>query len=764
VAIRKDEAVVRQLRTLFQLGTIRELTDGQLLEIYATERGEAAELAFAALVERHGPMVLRVCRGVLQNSDDSEDAFQATFLVLVKKARGLWVRESLGPWLHQVAYRTASCARSSAARHRRIESQTARSKQEAFTTVEDDLGSALHEEINRLPDRFRAPVVLCDFEGRSHEQAARSLGWPIGTVKSRHSRGRERLRDRLTRRGLAPGAGLAVIALASEEIQAAISPALVDSTTRTAFAIVTFHTLRKSSAATLAQGVIRSMSAIRYLRAASVLVVVSTAVSTAGWLAGRSIAPVSAQAEERAQVPRGAELTTYSVKPGPLLVSVIGPGNLEPSRSEDVYCQVEGSTKILTILPEGSAVKKGDAVCQLDSARLRDQLTNQQIAENRAEASFALARSGRETSELAVREFVEGKLPRERERLRAEADLARRAIVRAEASLKRARDARERLNAISAARPGTVSPADLAAELDIEDRRDAADQAIEREKKTLESATANLKLLETFTAPRTTRELQIDVEQKRSDELAKKQVWELAQSKTKKLDKMIQYCLLRAPSDGLFVYGNDPNSRLAIRAVIEEGAAVRERQLVFRVIDLKRPLRVNAKIHEAWIDQLLPGMQARVRIDAFPNSQFHGKVTEVYPLPDAVTRVGDDRKVYTTHVLLGDGDPALRPGMNAHVEVIIKDLESVLSVPVSAVLSFGEQYHVALKKPDGGIVWRVVTVGAANDKFVEIKDGIQSGDEVVANPLVLMTEDEKREKLAMPAPRARKKSGRPAGP
>ena len=108
MAIGKDGAVRRQLRTLFNVGTVRELTDGQLLERFATDRGEAAELAFAVLVERHGPMVLRVCRGVLADPHDAQDAFQATFLVLVKRARGLWVRDSIGPWLHQVAYRTAS--------------------------------------------------------------------------------------------------------------------------------------------------------------------------------------------------------------------------------------------------------------------------------------------------------------------------------------------------------------------------------------------------------------------------------------------------------------------------------------------------------------------------------------------------------------------------------------------------------------------------------------------------------------------------------
>ena len=95
----------RHLHTLFDVGTVGELTDGQLLERFATRDGEEAELAFALLVERHGPMVLRTCQSVLRDPQDAQDAFQATFLVLIKKSRSLWVRDSLGPWLHQVAYR-----------------------------------------------------------------------------------------------------------------------------------------------------------------------------------------------------------------------------------------------------------------------------------------------------------------------------------------------------------------------------------------------------------------------------------------------------------------------------------------------------------------------------------------------------------------------------------------------------------------------------------------------------------------------------------
>ncbi len=123
---KRHGAVRRQLSTLFNVGAIRELTDGQLLERFSTDGGEAAELAFEALVERHGAMVLRVCRAQLADPHDTQDAFQATFLILVKKAPGLWVQDSLGPWLHQVAFRTAACARANAARRRKHEQREAR--------------------------------------------------------------------------------------------------------------------------------------------------------------------------------------------------------------------------------------------------------------------------------------------------------------------------------------------------------------------------------------------------------------------------------------------------------------------------------------------------------------------------------------------------------------------------------------------------------------------------------------------------------------
>ena len=140
----------------------------------------------------------------LLDPNDVEDAFQATFLILVKKARSLWVADSLGPWLHRVAHRVATRARSSAARRHEHERRAAAARAAWCEDRRDweDLVALLHEEIDRLPERYRVPVVLCDLQGLTHEKAARHLGWPVGTVKSRLARARELLRGRLSRRGL----------------------------------------------------------------------------------------------------------------------------------------------------------------------------------------------------------------------------------------------------------------------------------------------------------------------------------------------------------------------------------------------------------------------------------------------------------------------------------------------------------------------------------------------------------------------------------
>jgi RNA polymerase sigma factor (sigma-70 family) len=207
----RSGAVLRQVGVLFRSGTVAGMTDAQLLERFATRRGPESEAAFAALVARHGPMVLAVCRQLLRDAHDADDAFQAAFLTLAGKAGTLWQPSRLGPWLHGVAVRKSrklKQQRERRWRHERRgairagEASPAESRAEHF-----EESAALHEELARLPEKYRAPIVLCYLQGHTHETAAAALGWPLGTVRGRLARARDQLRARLTARGAVP-AGL----------------------------------------------------------------------------------------------------------------------------------------------------------------------------------------------------------------------------------------------------------------------------------------------------------------------------------------------------------------------------------------------------------------------------------------------------------------------------------------------------------------------------------------------------------------------------
>ncbi|WP_422931963.1 sigma-70 family RNA polymerase sigma factor [Singulisphaera sp. PoT] len=190
------------LRDLFSFGTAAGVDDGQLLARYSRSGDEAA---FEALVTRHGPMVLATCRAVLGHEQDVEDAFQATFLVLARKAGSVRAGDALGGWLHRVAYRAAVQASASARRRRLLETEAAIASLRS-APAETEIPGIVHEELDRLPDRQRLPLILCDLEDLTYEQAAMRLGWTEPTLRHRLAAARQRIRDRLARRGLNAGA------------------------------------------------------------------------------------------------------------------------------------------------------------------------------------------------------------------------------------------------------------------------------------------------------------------------------------------------------------------------------------------------------------------------------------------------------------------------------------------------------------------------------------------------------------------------------
>ncbi len=227
---------LRDLRTLFRFGVVGDVSDGQLLDRFVDRRDEGAEEAFAMLVRRHGPMVFGVCRRVLSNSHEAEDAFQATFLVLARKAATIARRETLANWLYGVALRTAKDARTRTLR-RRAKEEDVNQLRVIHAPGEDpveELRAILDEELARLPARLRAPVLLCDLGTLSRQEAAKRLGIPEGTLSSRLARAKALLRERLTRRGIGLSTALLTAGLAREAQAAVVPHALTEITIRAA--------------------------------------------------------------------------------------------------------------------------------------------------------------------------------------------------------------------------------------------------------------------------------------------------------------------------------------------------------------------------------------------------------------------------------------------------------------------------------------------------------------------------------------------------
>jgi RNA polymerase sigma factor (sigma-70 family) len=256
--------VFEQIERLYRDGTLAGLEDAELLERYLTERDEDA---FETLVKVHGPMVLGLCRRMLREPKDIEDAFQATFLVLVRKAPRIRDRELLANWLYGVAYRVATRARSDVLRRRGREIAVANLEAPMESQSIDlvEIGPVLDRELNRLPRKYRAALVSCYLGGQTHEQAAKALSCPVGTIRSRLARGRDILRKRLTRLGYAPtGAVLGPgTGLPTKLLGEAVPPALVAATVKAGVAIGISNTIHAgaSSASVLAltQGVLTTM-------------------------------------------------------------------------------------------------------------------------------------------------------------------------------------------------------------------------------------------------------------------------------------------------------------------------------------------------------------------------------------------------------------------------------------------------------------------------------------------------------------------------
>jgi RNA polymerase sigma factor (sigma-70 family) len=347
MSIRSGKAGLGEMRTLFDSGAMGVWSDGDLLSQFLAGQ-DGCEPALRVLIRRHGPMVLGICRRILHDETAADDAFQATFLVLVRKAQSLRGNESLTNWIYGVAVRVAKKERSSVARRRSVEQRVA-SAQPSSPGQElerAELRSVIDEEVGRLPDRYRIPLILCYIEGLRHEEVAQRLGCPVGTVESRLSRGRERLRSRLTRRGLSPTASM---------LGAVWNP--IDLATPLTFTETAERTL--NSAIAHARAPVGRMTALGFsswprlgIAISTVFLCCSMFVIGLAFLSGgsgppHSIADVAASAPDAEPQPASSQPSAKTIAPTPTQVNLQGTlvpppkpltkATLQPSRASCAY-------------------------------------------------------------------------------------------------------------------------------------------------------------------------------------------------------------------------------------------------------------------------------------------------------------------------------------------------------------------------------------------------------------------------------------------
>ncbi len=439
----------------------------------------------------------------------------------------------------------------------------------------------------------------------------------------------------------------------------------------------------------------------------------------------------------------------YVVKKDDFLVTIVEGGTLEAVNEVSIRNEMKYSSKIVSIVPEGSYVKKGDLLCELDVSEIEDRLDEQKLAVESAEFAVTQAEenlkiqvsineSNIKAAELKL-EFAQTDLEKYKDGDWPQALRdAKAKILTAEEKLKLDEETYEWSKKLEAQ--------------GFETR-----QTMERNKLTLsqsqnmfDQSKEAMRLLETYEYPKTIRQFEADRDEAKADlERVKKQAAsrlaqfeaEVTSAKTKlelqrkKLDEFtteIEVAKVYAPEDGLVVYPF-VSFRSMSQAMIEEGAQVRSRQEIIKLPDVSK-MKVSIKVHETHVNQVTEGMPAYVVLDSFPDSRFGAHVRKVNTMPDQQSRFSNpDLKVYGTEILIDDKLPDVKPGLSARAEILVTNLQSVVKVPVQCITTLqGKQ--VAFVQKGGSAEPVPVEVGLFNHKFIEIKSGLNEGDKVLLSP------------------------------
>lgn len=450
-----------------------------------------------------------------------------------------------------------------------------------------------------------------------------------------------------------------------------------------------------------------------------------------------------------------AEPMLHSVAEGPFDHIVLEQGEIESSSNNEVKCEVKGrggsGTPILSVIPEGTLVKKGDTLCQLDSSALEQEAKNQRIVVSSAESSVISSEAAVNKAVIARQEYLDGTFLTERKSILSEIAVAQQSLRKAELSLESA----ERLAA-----KGTLKPLQIEAE----------EFSVENAKSTLESAQARLRVLDELTKAKMLVQFDADIETTRAKLESDKNTLVEEKNKLEEIQGQIKACTIKAPADGQVVYANKSSGRGGSEFIVEAGAVVREQQTIFLLPDPTR-MQVKAKINESRISLIREGMPVKIRVNAVEN-ELLGRVIKVNKYAEPGNWWGSNVKEYATFIQIVEPPETIRTGMTAEVRIFVEQIDKAVQIPVHAVYETKRHHFVLVRD---GAKWdtREIKIGATNDKFVTVKEGVSANDNVVLDPRnhldkmeipEIQEEDDRSKLVAMsnePMPKSAASAGAP---
>ncbi|MBX3415828.1 MAG: HlyD family efflux transporter periplasmic adaptor subunit [Pirellulales bacterium] len=412
-----------------------------------------------------------------------------------------------------------------------------------------------------------------------------------------------------------------------------------------------------------------------------------------------------------------ADYLTHHVERGKFLYEVTERGEIESSSNVEVRCEVQsrntGGTAILEIVPEGTYVEKRELIARLDKSALENEYNQQQITCNASNASVIQAQSALATAQIARREYLDGTFRQDEQILLGEISVA-------EENLRRAED--------YAGYSQKLAAKDFVTQLQLE-----ADLfAVEKAKMDLATAKTKIEVMREFTKAKMLTQLEADIKIAEANLASNENVKRLDEEKLALIQAQIDKCEILAPSAGQVVYANSTDRRGDSEVVIQEGALIRERQVIVRLPDPKR-MQVRAKINEARVDRVKEGQPVVIQLDAFPEKKLLGKVRRVDDYPIPAGWFSSTVKEYATYVDIIDPPDGLRPGMTAQVRIEISRMPDVIQVPVQAVFEHAKR-HYCLVRTAKGLEPREVKIGTTNEKQVVIQEGLSEKEIVLVNP------------------------------